>query len=284
MTEFGRNAKSKEALREIRKKEADKRVVKIRNQRSQEDVRRQILRDIRLAVAADGKKAVVRLAVNPAGSHYELAVDPQIGFHRQKFSARFSVDSPGVDIQMIKKAIEIADLQDIAERRKQAIEAARHAINNPPAWAFLVHPIVRGILASLSDDPTKFRPLFRQNWPGKTQFSGSASDLRLTYSNVVVDVEGVFLKVKTENQFAKITIDGKYPETYVSALPGKRFCDVVKMPGMEAGTIGGDMIIRDAWCDDELVFTVKGDFVPMADAPPGQKNDWLFEWLERHCK
>lgn len=284
MTEFGRSAKSKEALREIQKKEADKRVSTIRNQRNQEDVRRQILRDIRQAVAADGKKAVVRLAVNPAGSHYELAVDPQIGFNRNKFSARFPVGSPGVDIQMVKKAVEIADLHDIAERRKQAIEAARHAINNPPAWAFLVHPIIRGVLASLSDNPTKFLPLFRQSWPGRTQFSGSAVDLRLTYSNVVVDVEGVFLKIKSDNQFAKITIQGKYPETYVNALTGKRFCDVIKMPGMEAGTIGGDMIIRDAWCDDKLVFTVKGDFVPMADAPAGQKNDWLFEWLERHCK
>lgn len=284
MTEFGQNAKSKEAFREIRKKEADKRIITIKNQRTQEDVRRHILRDIRQAVAADGKKAVVRLAVNPSGTHYELAVDPQIGFHRHKFSERFPVERAGVKIQMIKKAIEIADLRDIAERRKQAIEAARHAINNPPAWAFLVHPIIRGVLASLVDNPTKFFPLFRQKWPGRTQFSGSATDLRLVYSNVVVEVEGTFLKIKSENQFAKITIQGKYPETYVNALPGKRFCDVIKMPGMEAGTIGGDMIIRDAWCDEELVFTVKGDFVPMADAPSGHKNDWLFEWLERHCK
>lgn len=176
------------------------------------------------------------------------------------------------------------DLASIMERRERSIREAGGDPASPPAWAFIGHPLARGAIALLADDPSHFRPLEPVKRRGM-RLVATVHGLRLGHIGIRLLHEGHSVTIDAGNCMARIRLKGVWPDTVVDTLPGRPLHDILALPGVTAGTPAGDSRIRDSWQDDgALGFTVSCTYVPLADAPIGTDTSWLEEWEQRHAQ
>lgn len=261
------------------------------SKRDGERVRRDHLRALRKAVSDAGYPDTIRLssletASCTDGTRYEMSISTEKGIANQRMSRTVGATAMPATREMILQAgLHMVDLALLARRRNAAIIANGGCPTSPPAWAFLVHPVIRALLTTITDDPQRFRPLDEHEWRKGMRFSPTHRDMRIGYTNVRVRSNAGWLMVDAGNQMARIRTPGVFPETLLQVMPGKPLGSIIDLPGLGLGTLAGDSIIRDAWQEtDSLYFTVSCPLVPMADAPEGTDVAFLTEWLERHVE
>jgi hypothetical protein len=252
--------------------------------RRQEAHRRGMLRTIRAAVAEAGFSAHMRLDQPSNRGHHLISTPPVAGIDLRRFERRVE---GGVDPEMtetyLEHALALADLFDIAQRRNEAIEEAGGDVSSPPAWAFLGHPVIRGVIAALVDEPSAYQPLDKTDWQPGVKLSPTVHDLRLGHVGVRLTHGGVRFSIDCANEVACIRIAGTYPDTLVAGLPDMPLWKLVQLPGIAEGTPAGDAPIRDAkQRGDALVVSVACRLEALADPPEGIDVGWLWEWFERH--
>ena len=259
--------------------------------RHAEASRRDHLRALRKAVSDAGYPDTIRLSSLETASctgatRYEISISTEHGIANQRMSRTVGATSMPATRKMILQAgLHMVDLALLARRRNAAIIANGGCPTSPPAWAFLVHPVIRALLTTITDDPQRFRPLDEHEWRKGMRFSPTHRDMRIGYTNVRVRSNAGWLMVDAGNQMARIRTPGVFPETLLQVMPGKPLGSIIDLPGLGLGTLAGDSIIRDAWQEtDSLYFTVSCPLVPMADAPEGTDVAFLTEWLERHVE
>lgn len=264
---------------------AARRVDGLREGRESETVRRDHLRALRKAVAEAGYAGTIRLAARGRGSVLDMSMPPEAGIRATRFEVAVGAAglAPTRD-EIIAKGLALVDLAMIAARRNAAIRSVGGDVSSPPAWAFIGHPIIRGVIAALTPDPSAFRPLDPTRWQKGVSLSASVHDMRLGHTGVRLRHRGVAITIDAGNQMARVRLNGTWPETVIDALPGMPLGDIIGLPGLERGTPAGDARIRDGWQEEKgLGFTVSCRLCPLADAPDGVDTGWLSEWEERHA-
>lgn len=253
-------------------------------ERNEERRRRDLLRAARDAVWNTGIEAILRLHRTPVKGVFLMSVPEIVGIDSNRLSSRLGSAASGItEEEVIATALRLADLHDIARRRNLAVRDAGGDPRSPPAWAFIGHPVIRGVIAALTPSPADYRPLDSTRWQQGVKLSATRHDMRLGHKGVRLTHNGMSMLIDAGNQMARIQLKGQWPDTIVDALPGKPLSEVLGLPEMEAGTPAGDSLIRDAWQDgDHLGFTVSCRLVPLASAPDGVDTRWLDDWVERH--
>lgn len=252
--------------------------------RMREAHRRGMLRAMRAAVADAGFTAHMRLDQPSNRGHHLVSTIPVTGIDARRFERRVEGGvSPDMTETYVGHALSLADLAHIAERRNEAIARAGGDVSSPPAWAFIGHPVIRGVIAALVENPSGYRPLDRADWQPGVKLSPSVHDLRLGHVGVRLAHGGVRFSIDCANEVACIRIAGTYPDTLVAGLPGTPLWKLVQLPGIEEGTPAGEAPIRDAKQRGEaLVISVACGLQALADPPDGVDVGWLWEWFERH--
>jgi len=286
------SAAMREAMKSQRADRAAATIAVIRGRRDWETERREHLRALRQTMHDLGHDGTVRLAATSTPGLYQVSVDRQMGIMERLFTidvgARASGKTPlrtATREEILEAGAKLADLSSIARRRNQAILQAGGKPSSPPAWAFIGHPVMRGVIAALVADPSTYRPLDRADWQPEVKISASVHDLRLSHTGVRLSHAGCRFSIDAANDMARIRIVGTYPDTMTAGLPGQPLSRIVAFPGLEPGTAAGDAPIRDAFQTDEaLVITVSCGLEPLAAAPEGIDTAWLEEWMARHAR
>lgn len=283
MEQRERRAEQNRQARNRKKAEAGRKKIEgLPLERRIEAERRDIVRMLRREAANAGYAGTVRLSYD-AGA-YHVSIDEVSGIKASKFAARVQRREEGDHRdELLQRTLEMTDLSDVATRRNYAIRQAGGKTDSPPAWAFVGHPVMRGVIAALKPDPRDFRPLDKVEWQDGVRLSAKCHDMRLGYAGVRIRHNGMDISIDAGNQMARIRLGGKWPETIVDSLKGRPLAEVMGLPGLEPGTKHGDTPVQKGWQDDSAMgFTVECGYVPLADAPEGVDTSWLAEWMERH--
>lgn len=258
--------------------------------RSDERMRRDAQRALRRQAAEMGYDGLIRLTEATPGStenrpRYDIRLDDETGVSGWRSTRTVGTADRSADTaDILKTGLEMVDLALLARRREAAVVAAGFTMRQPPAWAFITHPIIRALVPHMGLDPATFLPTRYREWTSGTRFKADVSGMRLKYLNVSVPHGGEWLTVDAGNRMARVEMPGRFPDAVVDCIPGKPLASIIGLSGMEAGTRAGDSRIRDAFQGAEgLVFTVSCELEPMADAPDGVDVSFLRDWTERHA-
>lgn len=253
--------------------------------RRAEDERREFVRALRACVAGKGYEGRLRLAVRDRPGLYEIWVDPEDGISKGMLRRNVGSSSSPATIDELKAAaLQMADLAMLAARRRRAVTAAGGDPRSPPAWAFLGHPVMRGVIAIRTRDPSTYRPLDPERWQ-EYALKPSVHDMRLGYTGVTLEQGAGTVRIDAATQMARIALPGDYPEAITTSLKGRPIGELLGLPGLEVGSEAGDMPILNGWVKNgKLVVTVDCRLVPLATAPEGIEVDWLREWSDRHYR
>jgi len=246
-----------------------------------EEVRRERLRTLRTALAAEGYDGTVRLIHEGVG--FVIALSPEPGIDERRL--RHVVESRRLDDveDMLSAARRLADLAGIAGRRAAAIVASGNTLTDPPAWAYLGHPVARGAYAAMGLDMATFLPR-RTPVPLQSNSGMRINEFRISVANQRARRGDLTITVDADQDVARVRIlGGSWPETIVSAMPGRAVGDILGLQGLERGTRAGDAPIGQVWTESGGVgFTVACALEPMGIVPEGVDTGFLEEWSQRH--
>lgn len=218
------------------------------------------------------------VTVSKAGD--ALLAEPVEGFHPDRFTRRMDT-FPNVD-RVLDEAESLAELVDIAVRRRDAVRAAGHDAADPPAWAFIGHPLVRAFVTRLKGDPATFHPLRDDEFRAQTRLNPTVHDIRIGHVGARIEIGGQVVHLDVSNEMARVRLEGTWPDVVLEEMGRRTLGDVFGAEGL--GAAAADRI-RDSWQDsDALGFTALSRLVPLADPPPGVDVGWLLRWQERHYR
>lgn len=254
-------------------------------QRRMEEERRSHIKALRRSVAEAGYEGTLRLSNGRTPGVYEMWVDPVDGIGKRELRQTVGDSRTPADLDALTaQALRMADLAMIAGRRNAAVRGAGGDPRSPPAWAFLGHPIMRGVIALRIADPQRYRPLDPTRWQ-ECELVPTVHDLRIGHTGVKLAQPGGAVRIDAASQVARLVMPGEYPDAIVTTLKGRPIGDLLGLPGLERGTPAGDTPIQGAWVKNgTLRVTVECRLVPLADAPGGIDAAWLQEWSERHYR